>query len=104
MDGMVLWAQYGITHLRYGRYSGKIEKLEVVRITGDRFEPLGTLEREEVVRMISRGYRFCTVVDGESPVTNQGRRVNLVQTKGSLFLRTDEKVEPGDCLGDLPEF
>ncbi len=81
-----------------------IEIVEVARISGDEFAQSGTMERAELVYMITHGYMFCTIVNGSSPVLNQGRRVNVVWTKGNQFLRTDGRVEPRDHLGDLPEF
>ena len=100
----VLWAHYGITRARYARDRNMVEIVEVARISGDEFVPSGSMERAEVVHLITHGYRFCTVMNGSSSVLNRGKRVNVVWTMGSQFLRTDDRVEPRDHLGDLPEF
>ena len=90
--------------MRYARDRNTVELLEVAQISGDEFVTLGSMHRAEVVGLIIHGYGVCTVVDGLSPVLNRGRRVHLVQTSWGLFLRTDGRIEPGDHLGDLPEF
>ena len=100
----VVWAEYGITRARYARDRKTVEVVEVARISGDEFVPSGSMDRAELVHLITRSYMFCTVVNGSSPVLNRGKRVNVVRTRGSQFLRTDGRVEPRDHLGDLPEF
>ena len=82
-----------------------VAEVEVRELKGTKVggEPI-IWSREEVVTAIKGDNSFITLLRKEAPKWAKGEDVRVIRVNGTEYLRTDQKLDASDNLGNLPDF
>lgn len=100
----MVFADYGITAVKYNSEHTHIEKAEVRRISSD--NTLGNPEywpRINVVSEIELNRKFVTITL-ENNQWVAGQDIHIVKVNGVKYIRTDKDETASDNLENLPEY
>jgi hypothetical protein len=97
--------KYAIIGKKMNDQGTHIAEVEVRELKGTKvgFEPI-LWSREEVVTAIKGDHPIITLLRKEAPKWAKGDNVHVVSVNGTEYLRTDQKLDASDNLGNLPDF
>jgi hypothetical protein len=97
--------KYAIIGKKMNDQGTQIAEVEVREIKGTKvgFEPI-LWSREEVVSAIKGDQPIITLLRKEAPKWGRGEDIRVVSVNGTEYLRTDQKLDASDNLGNLPDF
>ena len=97
--------KYAIIGKKMNDQGTQIAEVEVRELKGTKvgFEPI-VWSREEVVSAIKGDQPIITLLRKEAPKWGRGEDIRVVNVNGTEYLRTDQKLDASDNLGNLPDF
>ncbi len=101
---MTVWADYGISKVRYNSERTHIVKVMAHQDNGSSMGTGTEMTRSQVVAAIERGTTFVTILRASDGKWNKGQDVHTVTVNGVKYIRTDGNSRASDNLENLPEF
>lgn len=100
---MEKWADYVIIAVKYDINEAHIVEVQVKEDAGDKLINGGFWSREKFIENIKNGKKFVTAIKANDGL-RKGESVDIINVKGTEFIRTDKNQEEKDNLGELPTF
>ena len=97
--------KYAIIGKKMNGQGTHVAEVEVREIKGTKVgsEPI-VWSREEVVTAVKGDQSIITLFRKEAPKWGRGEDIHVINVNGTEYLRTDEKLDASDNLGNLPDF
>jgi hypothetical protein len=98
------WADYLVSGVRTSPDPKYIDLVECHSDFGCVVCENMTLSRTDLIVNIRKGVTYATVFRTAIGKWRKGQELRLININGEEFLRSDNKNEASDNLGDVPEF
>jgi hypothetical protein len=101
---MNMWANFGISEVRYDDQHSHIEKAKVHQDNGDSMGDPKEWSRDQIIAAIGLGITFVTILKVSDINWKKGQDVNIVTVNEVKYIRTDKNQKASDNLESLPEY